>query len=128
MWVNIFTFGIDQEFAYDNKGELLRVGYYNHRPANLIDPNVPPTYLVWTTSNFFDTRTGYKMAAWGAHRRANVPWEEAFYDTMFSEDLFNPDLLINEYTSTTEFGATPANWVVSPDPWPHDPRVVTEPR
>ncbi|MFZ2063375.1 MAG: outer membrane lipoprotein-sorting protein [Candidatus Binatus sp.] len=126
-WVNMFTFGVDQEFAYDKNGEVIRVGWYNHRPATLIDPNVPPSYLIFSTDSFFDTRTGYKSVFWGAHRRKNVPWEESFFDTKFSEDLFNPDLLTNEYTSTTQYGPTPANWVLSEDPWPQDPAVVTKP-
>lgn len=127
VWINMFTYGIDQEFAYDKNGDLIRIGWYNHRPANLIDPNAPPSYLIWNTDSFHDLRTGYKSVFWGAHRRKNVPWEESFFDTMFSEDIFNPDLLINEYTSTTEYGPTPQNWVVDKDPWPHDPSVVTQP-
>jgi len=126
-WINMFTFGVDLENAYDKNGELLRTGYYNHRPATLIDPNAPPSYLIWDTDSYYDLRTGYKSVFWGAHRRKNVSWEESFFDTKFPEDIFNPDLLVNEYTSTTEYGPTPSNWTVTPDPWPHARDVATSP-
>ncbi len=127
IYVNMFTFGVDLELVYDGKGELIRTGWYNHRPATLIDPKVPSTYLIWDTDSFYDTRTGYKSVFWGAHRRSKVPWEESFFDTNFSEDIFNPDVLTQEYTSTTQYGPTPSDWVVSPDPWPHPADVKTNP-
>ncbi|MGE0519069.1 MAG: outer membrane lipoprotein-sorting protein [Candidatus Binatia bacterium] len=126
-WVNMFIYGISLETAYDEKGEVSRVTNYAHRPADLIDPSYPRGYLIWTMVNAHDVRTGYRATFWGAHHRKNVAWEESFFDTQYSEEIFNPDLLPNEYTSTLEFGPNPPNWVKTPDPWPQEADVITGP-
>ncbi|MGE0521322.1 MAG: outer membrane lipoprotein-sorting protein [Candidatus Binatia bacterium] len=126
-WVNMFIYGVSHERAYDEKGEIVRVMNYAHRPADLIDPSYPRGYLIWNTAGAHDLRTGYRSVFWGAHRRKNVVWEESFFDTKYSDDIFNPDLLPNEYTSTLEYGPNPANWVSPEDRWPQPPDVITSP-
>lgn len=125
--INMFTFGIVQELVYDEDGEIVRESWFSHRPANLIDPDVPPSYLIFDSWGSWDRLSGYKSVVWGAHRRENVPWEESFFDTEFSEEIFNPDKLVEEYTSTEEFGPTPQDWVGSGTPWPHPEDVATSP-
>lgn len=126
-WVNMFHYGISLEQAYDEKGDPIRTVAYSHKPADLVDPSAPRGYLIWTHSPQHDLRTGYRALFWGAQRRANVVWEESFFDTNYTEDIFNPDLLPNEYTSSLEFGPNPANWVRTPDPWPQPPDAITGP-
>ena len=91
------------EEAYDDKGTLIRTAIFGFRPGNICYPEANPEYLLWNMWGADDLRTGYKTMIWGAMRRDDSAHQECFFDSKFDEGIFQPEMLLREYTSTKQY-------------------------
>ena len=100
-YIGIKDFSMYLEKAYDQSGNLRRIAELPFRPGNECYPEANPNYLLWASWPMHDLHTGYKFVCVGSARQDKSVLEEVFFDSDYSENIYTPEMLTREFTSTT---------------------------